>query len=251
MRQVLSSYRWRRRLAWLGVALALVVALVLAILALPRHGRIITETFSDDEPPPVVVEEKPVPMTPARRRAVSHTLVRFVATAVTRDDPLAAWDLSTRGMKAGTTRAQWAKGELPVLPYPATPSQAASWTLTSSTENDVVVDLVLQPPRRSKRGPIEFEAELKAVGTGSNRRWLVHQFIPVRSFDPVAAKPKPVKPVPIGSKPNYPKGRLSPAWFLVPAVLLAMIVLVPVGIGVVNWRRGVRAEREYRSRREP
>lgn len=249
MQRILESYRWRRRLMWLGVTLVLMAAVVLAILALPRHGRVFTETFSD-EPAPVVVEDKPVPMTPARRRQVSQTLVRFVATAVTRNDPLAAWDLATPGMKAGTTRAQWARGEVPVIPYPAIPAQARSWTLVSSTEDDVVVDLVLQPPTGSKRGPIEFEVELKSVGARPNRRWLVHAFLPVRSYSPVASKPKPVKPLPTNLKPNYPTGRLSPVWFLVPAFLLGLIVLVPVGIGVLNWRRGVRAEREYRSRRE-
>jgi hypothetical protein len=237
-------------LIWLGVVLVLAVGLTFAILALPRHGRVFTETFRD-EPSQVVVEDKPVPMTRARRRAVSGTLVRFVATAVTRKDPLAAWDLATRGMKAGTTRAQWARGELPVFPYPATPSQARGWTLVSSTKDDVIVDLVLQPPKHSKRGPVEFNVELKQVGAPANRRWLVHEFIPIRTYNPVDAKPKPVKPLPANYKPRYARGKLSPLWFLLPAFLLGLIILVPVSIGVVNWRRGVRAEREYRARRGP
>jgi hypothetical protein len=229
----------------------LVVALVLAILALPRHGRRLTETFSD-EPSQVVVSEKPVPVTPAMRRDVNEILVRFVATAVTRKDPLAAWELSTAAMKAGSTRADWARGDLPVFPYPAIPAQARSWTVVSSVKNDLVADLVLQPPKGSKRGPVEFNVELKRVGAGRSRRWLVDSFIAIRTYDTSAAsKPKPVKPVPANAKPNYPKGRLSPAWFLVPGVLLGLIVLLPVGFAIVNWRRGVRAERAYRAGRGP
>jgi hypothetical protein len=229
----------------------LVVALVLAILALPRHGRRLTETFSD-EPSQVVVSEKPVPVTPAMRRDVNEILVRFVATAVTRKDPLAAWELSTAAMKAGSTRADWARGDLPVFPYPAIPAQARSWTVVSSVKNDLVADLVLQPPKGSKRGPVEFNVELKRVGAGRSRRWLVDSFIAIRTYDTSAAsKPKPVKPVPANAKPNYPKGRLSPAWFLVPGVLLGLIVLLPVGYAIVNWRRGVRAERAYRAGRGP
>jgi hypothetical protein len=229
----------------------LVVALVLAILALPRHGRRLTETFSD-EPSQIVVSEKPVPVTPAMRRDVNEILVRFVATAVTRKDPLAAWELSTAAMKAGSTRADWARGDLPVFPYPAIPAQARSWTVVSSVKDDLVADLVLQPPKGSKRGPVEFNVELKRVGAGRSRRWLVDSFIAIRTYDTSAAsKPKPVKPVPANAKPNYPKGRLSPAWFLVPGVLLGLIVLLPVGFAIVNWRRGVRAERAYRAGRGP
>jgi hypothetical protein len=229
----------------------LVVALVLAILALPRHGRRLTETFSD-EPSQVVVSEKPVPVTRAMRREVNAILVRFVATAVTRKDPVAAWKLSTAAMKVGSTRAEWARGDLPVFPYPAIPAQAKSWTVVSSVKDDLVVDLVLQPPKGSKRGPVEFNVELKRVGAGRARRWLVDSFIAIRTYDTSAAsKPKPVKPLPANAKPNYPKGRLSPAWFLVPGVLLGLLVLVPVGLAIVNWRRGVRAERAYREGRGP
>ena len=248
---ILSSYRWRRRLVWAAVALVFVVALVLAILSLPKHGRRFTETFRN-EPSQVVVSDKPVAVTRAMRRQVNETLVRFVATAVTRKDPVAAWDLSTGAMKRGTTRADWARGNLPVFPYPAIPAQARGWTVVSSVKDDLVADLVLQPPRGSKRGPVEFNVELKAVGKGPARRWLVDSFIAIRTYDTSSAqKPKPVKPLPANAKPNYPKGRLSPAWFLVPGVLLGLIVLIPLGIAIVNWRRGVRAARAYRAGRGP
>lgn len=248
---ILSSYRWRRRLVWAAVALVFAVALVLAILSLPKHGRRFTETFRN-EPSQVVVSDKPVPVTRAMRRQVNETLVRFVATAVMRKDPVAAWDLSTGAMKRGTTRADWARGNLPVFPYPAIPAQARGWTVVSSVKDDLVADLVLQPPRGSKRGPVEFNVELKAVGKGPARRWLVDSFIAIRTYDTSSAqKPKPVKPLPANAKPNYPKGRLSPAWFLVPGVLLGLIVLIPLGIAILNWRRGVRAARAYRAGRGP
>jgi hypothetical protein len=250
--RILSSYRWRRRLVWIGVVLVFAVALVLAILSLPEHGRRFTETFSN-EPSQVVVNEKPVPVTPALRRQVNATLVPFVANAVTRKDPVAAWDLATRAMKTGTTRADWARGNLPVFPYPAIPAQARDWTVISSVKDDVVADLVFQPPKGSKRGPVEFNVELKAVGKGRSRRWLVDSFIAIRTYETSAsAKPKkPAKALPATTKPNYPKGRLSTAWFLIPGVLLGLIVLIPIGIAIVNWRRGVRAERAYRAGRGP
>jgi hypothetical protein len=249
---ILSSYRWRRRLIWIAGALVFAIALVVAIVSLPEHGRRFTETFSN-EPSQVVTIDKPVRVTPAMRHQVNATLVPFVANAVTRKDPVAAWDLATASMKAGSTKADWARGDVPVFPYPAIPAQARSWTVISSVKNDLVADLVFQPPKGSKRGPVEFNVELKAVGAGGARRWLVDSFIAIRTYDTSgSSKPKKSpRPAPAIVKPHYPKGRLSPAWFLVPGVLLGLLILVPVGIAVVNWRRGVRAERAYRAGRGP
>ena len=109
---------------WAGVALVIVVALVLAILSLPKHGRRFTETFSD-EPSQVVVSEKPVPVTPAMRRQVNATLVPFVASAVTRKDPVAAWELATAAMKSRDDAGRLEAGRPAGLPLPGDPGAGA------------------------------------------------------------------------------------------------------------------------------
>jgi hypothetical protein len=245
---LLRSYRWRRRLVWLGVAGALVVIAVVVFVSLPEGGRKFTETFRSGPTTQAAPPAPPIKLTRETRRAVTQALVAFTVAAVARRDPGGAWSLVTSSYRAGVTRAQWKRGELPVFPYPASAAQARSWSLVATTPDDVTVDLVFQPPKRSKRGAIEFEAVVKPVGTGSARRWLIDSFIPIKTYPPSGSKPKPAaKPLPPNFKPSYPKGRLSPMWFLLPGVLLVLLVLVPVGIGVRNWRRGVRAERAYRS----
>jgi hypothetical protein len=233
----------------MGAAAALVAIAVGVFLSLPEGGRKFTETFRNGPTTQAAPAAPPIKLTRETRREVTDALVRFTSAGVARRDPTAAWDLVTRSYRAGTTRAQWQRGELPVFPYPAVPAQARSWSLVATTPEDVTVDLVFQPPKRSKRGAIEFEAVVKPVGSGSARRWLIDSFIPIKTYPPSGTKPKPTaKPLPPNFTPSYPKGRLSPLWFLLPGVVLGLIVLVPVGIGVVNWRRGVRAERAYRSR---
>jgi hypothetical protein len=246
--RLLSSYRWRRRLLWIGVVLALIGGAVGIVVSLPERSGPPPESPLRDEPAQVVREQKHVRITRADRRAVDALLVEFVRTAVARRDPELAWPLATRAMRVGTTRSQWRRGELPVFPYPAIPAQAKSWTVVSSYADDLTVDLVLQPPRGSKRGPVEFNAELKRVGQGSKRRWLVDSFLVIRTYPSAAESGKKAAPkaLPPNYKPKYPKGRLSPLWFVVPGVILGLIVLIPLGIAVVNWRRGVRAERAYR-----
>ena len=105
-------------------------------------------------------------LTAADRRAVNRTLVAFVRTGVTRKDPAAAWDLVTPAMRSGVSRKQWNGGELPVLPFPATIPDNPTWNVLTSYPGDVTIDLLLQPRRGAKRGPIAFAVELKR-GEGS------------------------------------------------------------------------------------
>ena len=123
-----------------------------------------------------------VHLTAADRRAVNRTLVAFVRSGVTRDDPAAAWDLATPAMRSSGTRKQWNAGELPVLPYPAQISDHPTWNVLTAFPGDVTIDLLLQPRRTSKRGPIAFAVELKRKERGG--RWLVDSMIPEQGFAP-------------------------------------------------------------------
>jgi hypothetical protein len=43
------------------------------------------------------------------------------------------------------------------------------------------------------------------------------------------------------------RARLDARWLLLPGAFLALIVLLPVGIGVAKWHRGRKAWRAYRA----
>jgi hypothetical protein len=247
VRGILQSYRWRRRLAWTGGFVFLVVGFVIAAILLPKdHGRQVELTPTGTEPSEVEAPTRRVRLTAADRRAVNRTLVAFVRTAVTRDDPVAAWDLATPAMRSSVDHKHWNAGELPVQPYPAHIPDEPSWNVLSSYVGDLSIDLVLQPRRGSRRGPIAFAVELKQEKKGG--RWLVDSMIPEQAFAPTAPPPKTKHPVPIANG-RGPKGTLSPKWFIVPGVLLGLIALVPVLVLLNTWRRNRAIERRYRAER--
>jgi hypothetical protein len=246
MNGILSSYRWRRRLAWIGATIALVVGIVVAVFALPkdsgRHYNL--EPTGTEEAQTVANVVKQVRLTAADKRAVNRTLVPFVRSGVTRDDPAAAWDLATPAMRSGVTRTEWNAGQLPVQPYPATIPDNPTWNVLTSYPGDVTIDLFLQPRRGAKRGPIAFAVELKKA----KQRWLVDSMIPEQSFE---ASPAGGKSANGGGEEEPVSARASGnRWlFIVPGALLALIVIVPVVFLLNNWRKHRAIERRYRAER--
>jgi hypothetical protein len=176
------------------------------------------------------------------RTAINRTLDAFVASAVKRENAGASYDLVTSQLSGGTTRAAWAKGDLPVYPYPARGTSFHTWTIDYVLPNDVAFELMLQPRRRNLN-PIAFTGEVKKI----HGRWLVDSFYPAATFDATRAKV-------VGTRDftaqtylsDAGESRLSTAWFAFPGALLALIVLVPVGFTLEGWRRSRRAARVYR-----
>lgn len=249
MQAILQSYRWRRRFAWSGIWLVVVVAVVLLIVLLPKGS---VEKHPGVRPGPVQDNSgvgRQVRVTAAQRRAVNETLLAFIRTGVTRNDPAAAWPLVTPAMRSGVSRADWNAGQLPVTPYPARIPKRPDWTVLSSFEGDLTIDLLLQPKHGAKQGPIAFAVELKRSRDG---RWLIDSMAPEHVFapaEPPSAAQKAPKPLPKNFKPAYARGRLSPLWFVIPGALLGLIVLVPLLVVLLSWRRNRAIERRYRRER--
>ena len=170
--KLLSSPRRRRRLAYLGalVVAAGVVALVIELLP-SRNG--VTQHFTSGRVQRVGGEHT-VPVSAAERRAIDAALDRFVGAVVARRDPLAGWPLSTSRLRASSTRAEWARGDVPVYAYPARGRQFHEWVLDYSFPNRVGLELGVQPRRGAKVGNAAFDVDLKRVGG----RWLVDSIYP-------------------------------------------------------------------------
>jgi len=246
MKGILSSYRWRRRLAWVGAVIALTVGIVVAAFALPkdsgRHYNL--EPTGTEAAQTVANNVKQVRLTAADKRAVNRTLVPFVRSGVTRKDPSAAWDLVTPAMRSGVERKDWNAGVLPVQPYPATIPDNPTWNVLTSYPGDVTIDLFLQPRHGVRRGPIAFAVELKKA----KQRWLVDSMIPEQSFAPAPSGGKSANG---GGQEAQVSARASGnRWlFIVPGSLLALIVIVPLVFLLNNWRKQRAIERRYRAER--
>jgi hypothetical protein len=245
VRDILASHRWRRRLARIAAALVVVLGVVAVILVVPAGHKARPDELGGVtgkiEPPEDVAE---IPVTAAERRAVNETLRAFVATAVTRDDPAAAWRLVTPAMRTGITRDEWNRGELPVVPYPVRVPKELDWAVVTSYPRDLTLDLVLQPKRGSGRGAASFFVELKQSRRG---RWLVDSMYAEDVFGGGSAAPKPKPTTSASDEPLGPHGQLSPLWIAVPIGLLALVFVVPAAIGIFSWRRQRAIDRRYRS----
>jgi hypothetical protein len=245
--RILHSPRMRRRLLWLSVAGVAAAAVVVAALLIPNQK----ETFTT--PPPASAPNRPVQLaesvkevrlTARDRREISRTIDRFVVDVVGRRNVGAGYDLVTRTLTEGQTRAQWARSVPPTLPYRAL-GRHFGWTLDYALAGDVTANVVLKPARGNRQGAYIFSAELKRFG----QHWRMDAFVPVAQFGQLKGTKRLVAapdftPQGLNGK-EVRKGRISSAWLAIPVVALGLALLVPLGMGVRSRRAAKRAEREF------
>jgi hypothetical protein len=181
-------------------------------------------------------------VTGTMRRAIDATLARFIVDAVERRDPAAAWALAGPGLRAGTTRADWAAGRLPVYPFQPSRRTFHGWTPSYSALGKVSFDLVLQPRHGAKTGAVAFNVTMRFV----HGRWLVDYWVPVASFAPAGQRPQIAGPGDLAApseRATTPAshGALGSIWLIVPVGVLSLAALVPIGFAVVSWRHRRRA----------
>jgi hypothetical protein len=248
MRLLPASPRKRRRLAKIGVVLlaVLVVFVLSAIFKRPDNSAPTTEAV----PGSVYVEDKPVKLTPQMRREINETLGRFVPAAVLRRDTMEAYELSTPNLRAGASRDEWERGEIPVFPASVRPPYNG-WHLNYSIENNVNFDLMLTTTAREKQiSAYSYNVDLKRIGG----RWLVESFYPVAQFRRTSLEngTKVVASydfVPLqyqGSSRTSEEDKkrfFTLAIFSIPVLGLALVVLLFAG----QYVRNRRAERRYAS----
>jgi hypothetical protein len=241
----LSSPRRRRRLAWTVLPLLSVAGAVGALIAFGGHSRTIEPDLRLTGEAQVYRAPTEVKLTRAQRRAADRTLHEFVAAAVLREDPAAAWELASQELRSGITRSQWDRGDMPVQPYPAR-TDRLSWRLLKAYSDHLELDVLLFPQRGANVGPMSFAVELKPA----NDRWAVSYWYP-RTTLAGGATEKPGKtaaPQPTPPPPDTTTGRLGHAFFLVPIAIFSLIVLVPLVFFAATWYRSRRAYRRYARR---
>jgi hypothetical protein len=247
---VISSPRRRRRLAWIGGAIAVLGAAVAAIAAMPTGTPAPPERLTAA---PTVRQEREVAITPAMRRAIDATLDTFVPAAVARRDPGAAWRLAGPGLRGDTSRSEWLTGELPVQPFPVGERRFHGWRAVSATRNRVALDLLLHPRKDARVGPIAVGVDLVRDG----RRWLVDSFYTTAVFNApdepgwVAGQPDfgadGATADATYNRPKFAQSRLSAGWFLLPLGLIASGLLAGAAYVLVQARRSRRAYAEHQA----
>jgi hypothetical protein len=246
---LLASPRRRRRLAWSSALLCVFGAVVLAMITFPGP--------SEDAAAPAgggpgwLAPEEPARVTPSRARLAASLEVarRFIRTAVARRHVGDSWSLVSPTMKQGYTRAEWALGEIPIIPYPV---DTARWELDYSYADSIGFEVALFPLPGRRTRPTVFNVDLRAFGKGKRQRWLVEGFTPgiVRALpagsgpDDLASGRRTVAGVDLAPRATG-EARLSAAWLAVPFGVLALAIIVPITFGIVHWQRVRRAEQAF------
>ncbi len=250
--QLLGSPRRRRRLARVGVFIAVAAVAAFGVTRLTLNQSVHTkEVFEAGKP--VVTEQKPVRLAKADRRKIGATIVAFVHDGVAQRNPGAAYDLVTSAFRGGTNRAQWRKGASPVYLYPAvTRNVAQQWRVDYSYPGEVGVALMLSSTRPRKVGQVIFNAELRE----HHGNWLIDSFSPVATFTPIGVgRQHETGPADYagGSRTELrsQEAELSPLWIAVPAGVLGLVVLVPLGFLLGSRVRDRRAARVYEPKTLP
>jgi hypothetical protein len=185
-------------------------------------------------------------LSPADRASINAALDVFVNHAVKRENPAAAYDVVAPELRAGMSRKEWAKGDIPVYPFPAQGRTFHGWNILYVTRGEVGAELQLMPRPHSEVGPIIFHVYLRPV----HGRWLVDSFMPVATLAPLDAKKTKVRaltdfsPQAQGDGAGGGPGRISHLYLFAPFAVIGLIL-----VGLAGW--GLRAVIRDRHLRGP
>ena len=228
------------------VALAGGVAALVVLMPGPRQEAESTPSGTGYLPPPE--REQVAPSTSNTHDALA-VAAAFVQTAVARRHVDSSWKLVTPAFRQGYSRATWAKGEIPVVPFPV---NRARWRLDYSYPRELGFQVSLYPPPRSDVRATAFNLSVKSVGSGSGRHWLVDSFTPDAVRAPGGAPLRPGGLPDLGAQ--YTGGgeaRLGSAWLLVPIGVIGLAILLPLGFVLMQAYRSRKARHAYLATRRP
>jgi len=160
--------RWLFRGALLVLAIGTVVFLYAVFHDSTPKGPLPAVTFPNGQ------TKTPARVDPAAQKAAGE----FILTAVARKNVASSWSLVHPELRAGYTKAQWAKGDIPVAPYPIGKIEEVRFRVAERYPREVVLEVALIPNPGVKMDPQTFWLGLKKTGTGDGQHWLVNYWMP-------------------------------------------------------------------------
>src|SRR5438874_1160042 len=180
----LSSPRMQQRLVWISGAVLLIGVAVFLGVFLSR---------GTSRPAPAsnlsTVSSGPPSSKPAKNQKVAASAAAFqvartfLETAVLRKNLDAAYPLVGPNLKGGMSLAQWRKGNIAVVPYPALNAKTARFKVKSSHKNELMLQV---GPLVARKGsgvrPLAFDLNVDRIGgKWVVNYWLADYSIPVRA----------------------------------------------------------------------
>lgn len=213
-------------------------------LLYPNTGREEAK-FSPGKPQVTHVEPRQTPLPKSDIVASQRIVDRFVLSAVLRRHLERSYGLVTAQLRDGMKLAEWKKGSIPVAWFPAKDFAFAKSKLRYSYANFARYDVLIWARPHAETGSTSFSLEMRAVGKGQRRHWLVDYFQPLGGGLSLPANTGR-NPLAVRSQTSATGGpELGIGWVLVPLSVLSLIVLIPGGLAIRGWRRNRRVDRDY------
>jgi hypothetical protein len=247
MKRLLASSRFRRRSGWLAVCLAVAGVVAFVGIHYSNTGHKEEQHFTAQKPQLVAKSPKPDVFTRAEQKQVRAVASRFVESAVFRNHVADSFALTTSGLRQGESKSEWARGTIPIVPFPKKAVDTVRWRLNYSYANEVGLKVAFYTKPASGVDRQVFDISLEDHGKAGAPRWLVSYWAPSGGLRLSRADPRSPS---IGTAP--PKPALGAIWLLVPFGLVAGgLVGVVAFLGVRGRIRHARATRLYRSSSSP
>jgi hypothetical protein len=237
MRGRLSSPRFRRRLAWLAIAIVVAGLVTLAATKYENTGKSNATPLIDE---PATVYRVPTRMHLSRgdRNELFAVTSQFVMTAVRRKHLNSAWSMLGPEMKAGQTRKSWDTGFNNVIPFKA--DGIGLFSVLYAYQNDVAIDTGLVSGKGTRWAAKTFTIELKRY-PAHPRQWLVASWVPKGIGGGGTLSPSRRA----GPAPPPFSSKLSARWLMAPLVFFGLLVAFLLVWGLGGAIRGRRAARRY------
>jgi len=253
-----SPRKRKRVLRWSALVLIIPVAWIAWHFSTPGNPR-----NANGPEIPNYVQPKASPFTAAEKQEVHPVLAQFIRHAVARQDPEKAWNVSGPDLRQGTSQEQWAKGNLPVVPYPAASRGLGQWSYVKYSYTDTVgLEVFVFPQPGSGYSAMTADAE---VFKDKHGKWYVNYWLPEKFHGPpalsaaqkkaeqkaakaaaAAAKKHPKsRRVAAPSTPNPDAARARGLWWAVPIGIVALIIFGPLVAMLVIWLRNKREQRRF------
>lgn len=243
----LGSARFRRRAAWCGVVLGVAGLVAFLGIHFSNTGHRVQQHFTAGKPQTVAKNPAANPFTAAEQRAVRAVAVHFIETAVYRKHVADSYGLTTSELRQGLSRADWATGTIPVVPYREQDVLTVRWRVNYSYENEIGLKVAFYPKPTSNSDRQVFDISLQNHGSRVAPNWLVSYWAPSGGAQLSAADPR--APV-IETAP--PRPALGAVWLFVPiGVIVGGLLGVIVFLAVRGRIRHQRAARLYKSSSSP
>jgi hypothetical protein len=182
---------------FLWISMLVLVAGVIAFVTVSLGSGGGATTQSNSPPPPNIDGTDYVPGGVQKPRNVNEVpkaarvaAGEFILAAVGREDLPKAWRLSHPDLKkaCACSYKQWLSGNIPVQPFPTGGLQGVAYAVNELSPRRVVLETLLSPKPGGGAHESAFYLGLKAVGTGSQLKWLVDYWAPM-GVPPVPLNP--------------------------------------------------------------